>query len=179
MNAMVRRKRHNAGYTLLEMLMYVAVMTVLVSLCGKLFASGLRLSALSTQTLDRIMDVANLESDFTGAVRGAQGVVPEMGSYRSGPEQLVLRVPAKEGRSRYIVFGKLRDARHLSRMDVLEQNGVFTTSRFVTYRVPVDAITFDTSTPGLIQLDVLAKGRQEKSLARRFIAAPRGIGDQP
>ncbi len=159
--------------------MYVAVMFVLVSLCGKLFVSGLRLSTLGTQAMDRMMDVTNLQRDFTQAVRSASAVVPELGTYRSGEAQLVLRAEPQDGCPHYIVFGALRDPQHLSRMDLVEKDGKLDSSRFVTYRVPVDSIRFDMSGPGFVQLDVMAQGRQECQTARRFVAAPRGIGEQP
>jgi len=167
------------GYTLLEMLLYVAVLAMGVNLCMALFVTGSRLSAVTTQQLDRMNGLAEVQQEFREAVRRAEGVVPRLGSYESNPGQLILRCPSKDGAARYILLGALRDADRLSRFELSEENGVLKPEKFSTYALPVTALAFEWNASGLVQMDLRIKkdaGERDKNpITHRAIAALRGM----
>ncbi len=177
------RPRRTAGYTIIEMLVYVAVLAIAINLCGKLFLSGSRLSALNTQALDRMLAVSEVEKEFDRAVREASTVVPEAGEYRGNEQTVVLQAEPEEGCPHYVVFGAMRDKEHVSRMDLVRRNGNLECTRFTTFRQPFASITFTTAQAPLISLDVIIKKDQgERNLRKtvhRFDAALRGMGDRP
>ncbi len=177
------RQRRNAGYTIIEMLVYVAVLAIAINLCGKLFLSGSRLSALNTQALDRMLAVSEVEKEFDRAVREASAVVPEAGEYRSGEQTVVLQAEPEEGSPHYVVFGTIRDKEHISRMDLVQRSGVLECTRFTTFRQPFASIAFAAPQAPLISLEVIIKKdtgeRNLRKTVHRFDAALRGMGDRP
>lgn len=167
------------GYTLLEILLYVAVFAMGVNLCMALFVTGSRLSAVTTQQLDRMNRLSEVQQEFREAVRRAEAVVPRVGSYTSNAGQLILRCPPQDNAPRYIVLGTLRDADRLSRFELSEDNGALKAEKFSTYALPVAALAFECSPSGLVQMDLRIKkdaGERDKNpITHRAIAALRGV----
>jgi len=167
----------------MEMIVYVAVLAIAINLCGKLFLSGSRLSALNTQALDRLLAVSEIEKEFGRAVHESVAVVPEAGKYHSGDQVVVFQAEPEEGAPHYVVFGAVRDAEHVSRMDLVRRNGNLACVRFDTFRQPLASIVFDTSNAPLVRLGVIIKkdsGERDKlRIVHQFAAALRGIGERP
>jgi len=170
------------------MLLYVAVLAMGVNLCMALFVTGSRLSAVTTQQLDRMNGLAEVQQEFREAVRHAEGVVPHLGSYKSNAGQLILRCPPQDNAAHYIVLGTLRDADRLSRFELSEENGVLKAEKFSTFALPVTALAFEWNMSGLVQMDLRIKkdaGERDKNpITHRAIAALRGMahageGSQP
>lgn len=178
------RPRRTGGYSITEMLCVVAILGITLPVCGTILATGLRMSALGTLTLERIDSVRALEEEFVKTVRAAEGVAPEAGTYRSGPAQVVLRMPAEEGQPRFVVFGALADAEHLAQLEFTLGGETQRVLKWAPYRMPFDRIRFgyDTDEPAhtrLVRLNVRRKpDRGESGKGRpvhRFMAAPRGM----
>jgi hypothetical protein len=143
-----------SGYSLIEMLVYVAILAVGVNLCGALFVTSMRLSALGSEKLERIQGAAELENEFREAVRSGEAVIPEFGAYRSGPGQVVLRAGAVDGAPRYLVLGAVRDAEHLSKLEIIDRPGKPEAAAFVTYAPRLSALefTYDVDPPASARL---------------------------
>jgi len=169
---------------LIEMLAYVAILAVGVNLCGSLFVTGSRLSALNTLVLDRLNGMAEIEREFTQAVRESYGVVPGVGNYTSNDVHVVLETETTKGQRRYVVLGPLHDEEHLSKLVLLERDGVLEPEAMTTYRLPLVRMDFSYPPGGGrgVQLDAMTqreRGERRKSmLERRFVAAPRGIKER-
>lgn len=178
-----KSRKRNAGYTVMEMIVYVAVLAIAINLCGKLFLSGSRLSALNTQALDRLLAVSEIEKEFGRAARESVALVPEAGKYRSGEHVVVFRAEPEAGAPCYVVFGAVRDAEHVSRMDLVQRNGTLACVRFETFRQPLSSIVFDASRAPLMNLAVVIKKdpgeRNNLKIVHQFAAALRGIGEFP
>ena len=177
-------RKRKSGYSLVEMLVYVSLLAVAFTLCMKIFVSGTRLSALNTLAMDRINGLAEVEREFRQAVRGAYAVVPKAASHKSDEQHVVLRLSLPEAPPRYLVLGALRDPHHLSAMELAEQDGALTASKFVTYRVALAPITFEYDAPSpaearLVRMTVMihkAPGERMKNpVTHHFVAALRGI----
>lgn len=130
------------GASLLEMIVYIAVLAILVSLALQVFISGSRVSALGTATLDRMLVLADLDEDFVDTVRSARRIVSEVARYKTGPDMLVLELPAETGR-RYAVFGQLGETPQMNRLILVESQGTLEVERFATYRTDLSAISFE------------------------------------
>ncbi|MCP4645743.1 MAG: prepilin-type N-terminal cleavage/methylation domain-containing protein [bacterium] len=132
------------GYTLIEMLASIAVMAVFINICLVIFVMATRLSLLGTTTLTSMQAVETVQRDFTETVRSAVSVEQEAGTYRTGPDTLVLRLPALAGQdARYAVFGMLGDDSRLSRYVLVEKDDALAADRFFTYPVDIEGLAFD------------------------------------
>ncbi len=172
------------GFSVAEMLCVVAILGITLPVCGSVLASGLRMAALGTLTADRIGTVRALEVEFVKSVRAAEGVAAEAGAYRSGPRQVVLRMPAADGRPRFVVFGALADAEHLARLEFTLGDGGAEALKWTRYRMPLNRVQFgyDAEEPArakLVRLNVQRKPdrgeRPGRRTVHRFAAAPRGM----
>ena len=108
--------RSQAGMTLLETLGYIVVFAIGINLCVSLLHQSWRLSALHMEALDRMNDLLAVQEAFRKAVRGADAIVEGVGEYRSGPDCVVLRGPAREGGEQYTAFTDMRGDHHLTKM---------------------------------------------------------------
>lgn len=171
-------KGRRAGYSLLEMLIVVAVLSIAINLCGSLFVSASRMSAVSTQALDRLGGVEELRREFTEAVRASAGVVEACGPYTTGAQTVVLRMPPVDGHARFRVLGTLGEADRFSRFDLEMVNGAVEPVLMVTYRQRVDGVAFSTGS-GAITLELKAKRdlKEKTGPTHTFVATPRGILD--
>ncbi|MBN2312227.1 MAG: hypothetical protein JXR94_24825 [Candidatus Hydrogenedentes bacterium] len=134
--------------TLLETLVYIAVLAVIVNLTLVLFISGTRLSLAGSNAVDRMMGLDEIDNAFTRTVRQADAVCGGVGDHRTGPDTLVLALhPAPGEDARFAVFGRLGPGQQrLSRLIVVEKNGAYTSERFATFRPDLEAIRFDYDT---------------------------------
>lgn len=174
----VSRRRN--GYSLLEMLGYVAILAVGVNLCASLFTTSMRLSALGSEGLERVQGIADIEQAFRDTVQSAHAIVPQYASYRSGPDQMVLRAGSVEGVPRYIVLGALRDPNHLSKMEIIDRPGKPEAASFVTYALPLESIHFEAQPTlrgaGLAFTIKLEQGEPKARRASGYaVAALRGV----
>ncbi|MBI2435340.1 MAG: hypothetical protein HYV26_20985 [Candidatus Hydrogenedentes bacterium] len=110
-----------AGYSLLEMLMFVAVFAVAVNLCGALLLTSSRLAAMNTLALDRLNAVREVQDGFKTAIQESAGKSEAPWGLSPTDGRLWLRLPAQEpGQSAaYRVFGLLADGQRLVREDFL------------------------------------------------------------
>ena len=175
----------NRGYSVTEMLCVVAILGITLPVCGAIFTTGVRISALGALTLDRVTAAGALQREFVKTVRAAEGVAAEAGAYRSDGEQVVLRMPpAEDGRRRYVVFGPLADAERLARLEFALGGGREEVLKWTPYRMAFDRIRFsyDREQPKearLVRLDLRRRpdpGESGKGRpVHRFAAAPRGV----
>ena len=187
---MISRRRdsvssqHRAGgYSLLETLVYVAVLGIVLNIFASIFASNTRLSAVNTLALNRLRGIDEVQRVFRDAVREASGVAVGIGDYRSGEEQLVLRVPQEEG-TRYIVLGALREDGRLCRLDVIERDGKLEAGYMATYPQVLSELRFvyDADKSGaapLIAMEAVirkeAGERAGRHVVHRFMGSPRAV----
>ncbi len=183
----MQRRRHSrlertAGTTLIEIIAYIAVLGVMISLCLSIFVTTSRLSLIGTGTLDRMTGLEQIHKGFSETVRDAVAVRTEAASYRTGPDVLVLELPCNDG-VRYAVFSRVGPDQRLSKLIFTEQDGKFSPEHFVTYRQNLRTLRFgyDTSDETLarrvsLRLE-LDKGVEPKipPLGHTFHAAIRAV----
>ena len=167
------------GYTLMEMLCVIAVMGIAINLCAGLFMSGARLSALGTENLDRINAIGDIEAAFRKTVRESEGVIPVLGEHQSGPDRVILQMPSIEGQPRWVVLGALRDPMHLSRLAIVERDGVYEAHSFTSYRQKLERMEFSFEPGGPVRLNVMiwrdpTEGKRP-GINHGFLATPRGF----
>ena len=135
------RRERTAGTTLIEMIAYIAVLGVMISLCLSIFVTTSRLSLIGTGTLERMTGVEEIRKGFSETVREAVGVRAEAASYRTGPEVLVLELPCDHG-ARYAVFSRPGPDQRLSKLVFTEREGEFSPEHFVTYQQNLRTLQF-------------------------------------
>jgi type II secretory pathway pseudopilin PulG len=161
---MMKRKRNKrSGYSLLEMLGYIAVLGIGINLCGGLLITGSRVNTLMTETLDRMEGIAEIESAFRASAGRASEVVDGTGAFKTSENTLVLRVPGADGAARYIVLGPVLDPDRLSRIELVEKNGALENVWTKTYRQPVAYLRFDIEKGGARPLLHLATKVKRKA----------------
>lgn len=139
----------NAGMTLVELLMVVAVIAALTPVLGQLFVHSGRMTAINGLALERMEGTAMVGRMFAEAVRDSAGVAERVGEHASSTDRVVLRLGEDASGARYCVVGMLGDATHLCRLDLLEQDGAFTATRFVRYPMALKdvEIRYDAAVP--------------------------------
>lgn len=141
--------RSCAGMTLVELLMVVAVIAALTPVLGQLFVHSGRLTALNGLALERMEGTAMVGRMFSEAVRNSAGVAERVAGHESGSDRVVLRLGEDASGAHYCVVGTLGDDTHLCRLDLVEQDGEFTATRFVRYPMALKdvRILYDASLP--------------------------------
>jgi len=179
-------RRTTAGMSLFECLVYVAILGVVINLSMSIFMSSSRMSTLATVALDRVNMTEDVRHAFTRAVHEAEGVASEAGSYKTGPEQLVLAyppTPESDGWRRYVVFGRIAPSAGLGRLDILEKAGEVVIDGLVKYPLPVSKLdlSYDADSPDAARLVTLQVDVQMGSSrdvrppkTHRFAASLRG-----
>ncbi len=170
-----RYSTNKAGYTLIEMLYYGAILAIVVNLAAGAFISSSRLFAYSTKALDRMQVLDEIGRDFAATVRKSSGVSEGVMNYRSGSDQVVLEVGDE-----YIVFGRLGDKPQLNRLVIAEEDGDYQVKAIESYRRELEDIEFiyDASPTNarLVSLSLVPgnDGRKNKAVPQKFSAAIRG-----
>jgi hypothetical protein len=175
------------GASLIEMIAYIAIFAVMVNLCLGVFIKSSRMSALGTGILDRMQALREIRQEFTESVMLADAVVPAIGDYRTGADLLVLRTNGMEGAARYVVFGRLDDARRLSRLVLAKTDTGLEVERLRTFPLDLDVVTFayDSEAPEQARLvslhvDILdASGKGTAPAGQTFRGAVRARGSAP
>lgn len=175
---------NRAGYSLLELLVYVAVFAVAVNIFVSLLGTGSQLSALNTLSMSRMEGVREVQEEFTELTRRASAVVPEAGEYKTGADRLVLKMSqAQEGSFDYAVLGVLREANRFAVMGLAEKEGVMEVVYMKTLRQPLETLQFETDQGGarpLVNLRVKVLGeegeRKQPFVEHLASATPRGVG---
>lgn len=176
--------RGDGGYSLLELLVYVAVFAIAVNLFVSLLGTGSRLSAMSTLGLSRMEGIREVEDAFTEYTRRAALVVPEAGEFKTGPDRLVLKMPpGQENGFDYAVLGSLRDANHFAVMGLAQKAGKLEVVYLKTLRQPMEVLAFEVDNGGVrlrVNLRVKVKGeegeRKQPFVEHVASATPRGVG---
>ena len=172
------------GYSLLELLVYVAVFAIGVNLFVSLLGTGSRLSAMNTLTMARMEGVREVEEEFMEYTRRAASVVAEAGDFKTGPDRLVLKMPpGQEDGFDYAVLGVLREANRFAVMGLAEKEGGLEVVYMKTLRQPLEILAFDVDGVGvrpLVNLRVKVQGedgeREQPFVEHRASATPRGVG---
>ncbi len=175
---------NRAGYSLLELLVYVAVFAVAVNLFVSLLGTGSQLSALNTLSMSRMEGVREVQEEFTEFTRRASAVVSEVGEYKTGADRLVLKMPqAQEGEFDYAVLGVLRESNRFAVMGLTEKEGAMEVVYMKTLRQPLETLEFDVNQGGarpLVNLRVKVlgeEGERKQPFVEHFASAtPRGVG---
>lgn len=167
--------RRRGGYTLLEMLAYVAILGVVLNISAQVLLTCVRLSNFGVQMADGIEQAQGVEDAFREAVREGLAVVPGAGAYATGADTVVLEAPGVEGR-RFVVIGRLGQVEQVVVLRIVERNGTLEPEGMKAYPLKDAEVKFayDAADPALARLvtmTVTPKGRDE----RPVYAALRGI----
>lgn len=173
------------GMTLLETLALVAVLAVLINICGTAFVSAARLNSYCSKLVDRQKVLSDLKHDYSEAVHEALRVVPELGRFRTGTDQLVLelapRADAPDVR-RYVVMGKLTDKPDFVFHFIDDTDGRLSPHAIRSYDVAGANAAFEygsdeTIPPSAVSLTLFPpEGAGDNAVTHRFVAAPRSRG---
>jgi len=90
----MRRRTSRTGFTLIEILVVMAVMTVALGLGTTLLLAAMRTDQVGTATLHRLSWRAQLADQFRADVAGAAAAPDRLGDRTAGPACLILRTPA-------------------------------------------------------------------------------------
>ena len=175
---------NRAGYSLLELLVYVAVFAVAVNIFVSLLGTGSQLSALNTLSMSRMEGVREVQEEFTEYTRRASTVVSEVGEYKTGADRLVLKMPPEqEDGFDYAVLGVLREANRFAVMGLAEKEGVMEVTYLKTLHQPLETLQFEVDQGGarpLVNLRVKVLGeegeRKQPFVEHLASATPRGVG---
>lgn len=179
--------RHSRGYSLIEMLLVVALLAMGINLCVSIFSNATRLSALSTQALDRINGIAEVERVFADAVRGSCGVVPGAGRFSTGDTCAVLRLPSEDGVLRYRAVGEIAAPGKFAVIEFEDRGGTIEETYLRTLWLPVEDVRMaqggkDADSKRAVTLDFAIKLDRGERAARKTIhsvtAAARAIAKE-
>lgn len=179
----LRDIRRDGGASLLEMIVYAAVLAVVVNLATGVFITSLRLGAFGGAALDTTHTTRELQRAFTDAVRASAGVASRLGDHQSSNTCLVLRMPpGPDATERYVVFGAFVQPDRLGKLAVAANNGAYAADSFVTYPREFESLRFSYDAPNpeearRITLEIHPKQqtKADEPRTKRFVASPRSI----
>lgn len=135
------KPRGKHGYTIIEVLIVVALMAALTPMLSKLYLSITRLHTAQEAALDRVLLMTDLEHDFRAAAREASGIAPAAGPFTTADRTVVFRVA--DG---YTVF-TVDEARQPRRVTLRAADGGWV-QRVNDYRVPKFRFRFRAESDG-------------------------------
>ena len=159
------------------MLVYITVFSMTIVVCAKLFVNTTRLSLYSTQIVDRMNEVREVQRDFLETVRAAAAVAPGVGEHRTGENTLVLQLHCPGEPPRYAVLSMF-DSDRLRLLEVVEEAEGWRAATYKTWRLPLAAARFEVdATKRRVTLALTTAPRNpqrpEAGRERRFVAALR------
>lgn len=179
---MKKHKKGAGGYSLLEMLGYVAVLAIGINLCGSLLITGNRITSVVTGQLDAIHGIEETEQLFVNAVHCADGLEEHIGGYTAGVNTLILRSVEPDGSTRYILLGNLMGPHCFSRMDLVSRNGKLELDSMKTAGQMVEYCRFSADTSNAVPVMSMTLKRkaeqgepENRIMEHHFMATPRGI----
>ncbi len=143
-------RRACRGFMLIEILVYLAVLSMALVLVSRLFVTTSRLSLYSTQIVERMDAVREVQRDFLETTRAAAAIVPGIGEHRTDEHTLVLRLHGVGETPRYAVLGMFDGADRLALLEVVREKDALRAAKYKTWRLPVAEARFE--------VDVLARG---------------------
>lgn len=184
---MTPRPSRNSGFTLLEILAYCVILLVVLNVSAQIFVTCVRLCSLGTRMSDRAAVLQQIEEQFVADVRAATRVVEQAGTYRTGPDMLVLEVPASDLAVRtYVVFGTVQDPKRLGKIVLHEKNGAVDSDSLHTYPLDLRTWRFDYADDGgsarLVTLELTPEPLRPAAHPGdpvHIAAAPRALMDTP
>ena len=100
--------RGNKGYAMVEVIAYVALVTLAINLGASAFLNQHRLNVAGMEALDRIREMERLSNDVRGLIRRAETVLPEGAGWSASEDVLVLALPPEgDGEDRIAIVGVL------------------------------------------------------------------------
>lgn len=163
--------RSSAGFSLLELLAYLAVFAVVVNLAGSLFVSASRLRMMGNEAIQRMQALDEIARRFTEAVQSASGVADEAPGYASDEQTLILELP----RGRFTVMGRLRGDDRLG-IITFAQDTPAQPEFLVTFSHPVSDLKFARDQNGAVTMRIRLKHEASKpSTEHVFVACPRSV----
>lgn len=178
-----RPNGRNAGYALLEMLVYIVVFAAAVNLMVSLLSTGSQLAATTSLSLGRMEGLRDVQDAFTKYTRSAASVVERAGDYVTLDDRLVLRMPEGiEADWDYVVLGRLHSPDQFGVLALREGEGGLENVYLKTLRQPLQRQHFAVDRSGArpavtLELQIkLEEGERERPfLVHRNTAVPRGI----
>lgn len=157
------------GMTLFECLVCCAILVVTLNIMMSAFVQSGRLQALGTQALDRLRMVSEVRDGVLGSMRGAARVVPAVGAYATGENQVVLELPPspEDGATRYIVIGYAPEAKRLWRLVAARHGEQYDIESFFHYALPLAGARFDYGPDGPARARRITLHLDAESASRR------------
>lgn len=164
-------RRHSSGYTLIELLAYLAVFSVVVNLAATLFVSAGRLRMMGNEALERMQALDEIGKQFTETVQESAGAAPEADGYTTSAGTLVLRLP----HNRFAALGRLRgDDRFVTTKFDAGAAGIPEFLETISY--PVDDVVFTVENGGAVTMRIRLQDRDARNGAEHtFVATPRSV----
>ncbi|HOE65132.1 MAG TPA: hypothetical protein PLO62_01280 [Candidatus Hydrogenedentes bacterium] len=141
----------NTGYTLIEMLLYCALLCGLLNLCTSAYISTIRVRALNDGVASSSQSTQWLTDDFVRTVRAAVGVGDAIGPYAAGTDTLILEVPPDEERRharQYVVFARDATSHRLFRSEYAVAGNATELVRSTASLTPFKSLSFERSNTG-------------------------------
>lgn len=187
MNAKAKRRlcggiKESAGMTLLEIIGYTFILSILVGLCLQVFLGSTRLAAVGGAAVDRIEGLAAIQTEFRQAVRESAGVAASAAGFESTESQAVLSQPDGE---RFIVFGMPDGTQQLCKRTIRVKDGAWDLEGAVSYPVELSGLRFTYSggapaTSRGVTLHATAAGRaKDNRVGKDVTVAATCRGTQP
>ena len=175
------KPRRDEGYTLIEAIAYIGVLTVVINLAASAFLNQHRLNIAGVEALDRVREMDRLSDDVRGLIRRAGAVLPEGAGWSTSEESLVLTLPPEgEGADRIAVLGVLEPQGRFGWMIVEEGAAVRAASYrldFEQVRVSLDADEWPEVRQVTLELTpAYAFGEKREPIPRYVTAALRNAG---
>lgn len=180
------RRRADAGYSLLEMLVYIVVFAAAVNLLVSLLSTGSRLAATTSLSMGRMEGLREVQDTFLSYTRRAAAVEERVGDYETTEDRLVLRMPpGMESGMDYVVLGRLHAPDQFAVLGLSKGKAGLENVYLKALRQPFDRVHFALDQSGAqtvvtLELQVkLESGERERNfIVHHSTAAPRGISHE-
>ncbi len=149
--------RNRTGFTLLEMLAYIACLGLVLASVTFVFVTSSRLHATGTATMERMRVVGEIRRAFLRDVREAQHVAAGAGAYATDANHLVLELPPQTEGGRYVAYGLFDESNRLGRYEfVVKPDNTVEYLRLTAFPLALEGarVTYDAAEPRQVALEI-------------------------
>lgn len=154
-----RQRRRNGGFTVLEMLAYIACLGTVLASVTLIYVTAARFHATGIDAMERMRVAGQIRRAFLRDVREARGIAQSAGQYATGEDELLVELPPLPGGRgrRFVAYGLFNGQNRLGRREfVVKPGGAVDYLRLTTFPLTLEAVrvAYDPANPRRVGLEV-------------------------
>jgi len=154
-----KQGRRNGGFTLLELLAYIACLGTFLASVTVIYVTAARFNATGINAMERMRVAGQIRRAFLRDVREARSIAASAGRYATGGHELLVELPpqALEDGRRFVAYGMFDGQKRLGRHEfVVKTDDAIEYLRLTTFPLVLEGVrvSYDAANPRRVGLEI-------------------------